>query len=286
MLLRICTGCCIVLCCFACDGEDEPLPAYLYLDALEIEVTAEQGTARTNVPNAQLYVGDEYIGVVNLPGRVPVLQTGEQEVRIDPLVRENGSSRSLAIYPFFERITTTANLAPLTTDTIRPRTRYASDRTAFLFVEDFDAPGLVFNDDRDGNDQTQLTKVSEGALEGQSARFVLDADNRFIEVATTATNPFSFANVNAGVYLELDFKAEIPFRVGLVGREAGLPEASQYNYQLVARDEWTKVYLNLSPEIFESGFEAYQIGIQALLPEGESRAEVYLDNIKLLSYEE
>ena len=268
----------------ACEGDDEALPAYLYLEALTINTTTDQGSTRTNVPNAQLYVGDDYIGVVNLPGRVPVLQEGTQEVRLDPLVRDNGNSATLAIYPFYERIVTTVELAPLRVDTLRLSTTYAADRADFVFVESFDSPGLLFNDERDGNPATAITRVADGALEGKSGRFTLTTENPIIEVATPATTPYGFENVSAGVYLELDFKSDIPFRVGLVGRDAGLPEASQYNYQLAARENWTKVYLNLATEIVQSNFDAYQIGFFASLPENETSASVYLDNVKLIRY--
>ena len=274
----------LIPCLWSCEGEDEPAPAFLYLEAITVNTTTEQGSSRVRVPQGQLFVGEEYIGIVQLPGRVPVLQTGEQELRLDPLVRDNGSTGTLALFPFYERITTTVNLEPLRVDTVQLETTYADNRTDFAFVESFDSPGILFSDDRDGNDQTAIVRVEDGALEGQSGRFTLTTDNPFIEVATPEATPYAFANANAGVYLEMDFKADIPFQVGLIGREAGLPAASQYNYQLAAREEWTKIYLNLGPEVFASDFAAYQIGIRGALPETETSASVYLDNIKLLRF--
>lgn len=269
----------------ACEGEDEQLPAYLYLEDIRVSTTADEGTARDKVTNAQVYVGGEYIGVVNVPGRVPVLQEGPTEIVIDPLVRDNGSSATLALYPFYERMTLNVDLRPLQTDTLRPVTTYAGDRTEFLFVESFDSPGTVLVDDRDGNAGTALELTDEGALEGLSARFVVDTDNPRLEIATDPTQPFDLRSRIAGTYLEMDFKSEILFQVGLVGLSANLPPTAAYSYILAPKDEWTKIYLNLTSEVRASDFDGYQIGILANLPEdGTTSGTVYIDNLKLVTY--
>ena len=268
----------------ACDTEEEAIPAYLYIEAVNLNAGTGEGGNTVKVTNVQAYAGTENLGIVSVPGLIPVFETGTSDFRFDPMIRDNGNSFTLALYPFYERITRSLTLTPGQTDTLRLTANYAQDRTEFLFVEQFESSNQLFTDDRDGNPGSDIVRTEVGALSGKSARLRVDTDNPRLEVATDAGNLYDLAAIPAGVYLELDFKAEVPFQLGLIGQSATIPEAVAYSYALNAKDEWTKIYLNLTSEVFASGFDAYQISVLLDLPADRTEAQVWLDNVKLVAY--
>ena len=78
----------------SCDliNPEEEVPAYLYIDEFTLgpNPNINHGSLSSRITNAYVFVGGDVLGLVSLPALLPVTLTGEQEVIIDPMIRDNG----------------------------------------------------------------------------------------------------------------------------------------------------------------------------------------------------
>lgn len=270
---------------------EEEVPAYLYLQPFQLQTnTAGQGTASEKITEAWLSVDGEFLGAYTLPALVPVLQTGDREITLQPGIRDNGISSTPEIYPFYDIYRTTVTLERNEVDTLRPRTEY-TDRTKFAFIDDFDRSVTIFRDIRIGTPDNELRAVEDMVFEGQvSGRIRLDQDHPAVELATIPR----FRNLTENspyLYLEVNYKSQVPVVFGIVGYNDGGTGLGTALFEsgFREREDWNKIYLNLSPLLAENNFDEYQIALQALLPqEGgaftREEAFIWLDNIKLVHF--
>lgn len=267
---------------------DEDIPAYIYVTEFQLETDANrEGSNSERITEAWLSVDGAFLGAYSLPALVPVLTTGEREISLQAGIRDNGISTTPEVYPFYETFRTTLNLSPNKVDTIRPNTSY-SERTRFAFIDDFDRGATLFQDIRIGSTENAMRAVENMVFEGQaSGRIRLDPDNPAVELATvtryddlTENSPF--------VYLEVNYKSDVPVVFGLIGYQGAFPSPGTplFDPGFRAREEWNKIYFNLSPLIANSNFDEFQVALQAVLP-GDAEMEeafIWLDNIKLLHF--
>ncbi len=276
-----------------CDliNPEEPIPGYLYIPRLEVQTElAEEGTASSNIPEAWVSVDGNFLGAYGLPATVPVLEEGPSEVVVQAGIRDNGLVNSPNLYPFFANYEVQVDIGPNTTDTIRPVFEYL-DNTKFAFVEDFEDAPQLFGEVRRG-DFDQLSLVSEGAFEGQSLLIELDTAASIVEAATTERYAELTGQFSTSVYLEVNYRSDVPVTFGLVGHQGiGLPGLGQTIFVagFSPSDEWKKIYFNLSVTVVESGYDEFQIIFQAAIPIEDNQltreeANVWIDNVKLLHF--
>lgn len=276
----------------ACDliNPEEDIPAYIYLDEFTLtdNPAVSPGSLSQRITNALVSCDGELIGLFSLPATVPILKSGQWEVQIDPCIRENGSASFVNIYPFYKRYTASLDLAPAQTDSVQPLSSYV-DNAAIYFIEDFEAGLPIFSEDRDGNTNTSVQTTQDEVFEGNRSGVIhLDTGNIFVDVGTNRMNLYELKDGGI-VYLEVDYKSDVQLLFGLIEIDNAGNAVSYYEYGLFPREEWTKVYFNLTPIVNAAAFDAFQVGITAGLPiEGGTfplkEADIYLDNIKLLSF--
>ena len=273
-----------------CDREEEAIPTYL--EILPFQLTTDytnEGSASEKVVDAWLYVGTEFLGAYELPATVPVLASGANEITLFPGIKVNGIASRPEINVFYERYVTNLDLQAGEISTIQPVTKYL-EFAEFPFIENFDSAHVI-DEDEDGNPNTAITVSTTEAFENASGHIHLDVDNIQMEAATS----IRFENLptnNSTVYLELDYKNNIAFAIGLIGHQANIPEAKQYIIVLNPKDEWNKIYIDLSGELAASGLNEYQLVFNAILPLNDAggfdpeEGDIYLDNIKLVHFEQ
>ena len=92
---------------------------------------------------------------------------------------------------------------------------------------------------------------------------------------------FELPQFGANVWLEVNYKTDIPLTFGVVANEQ-LQSIQAPVVTLFANDDWKKAYINLVTEV--SGYPNagdYNLFFGALNTTGDS-ATIYIDNIKLL----
>ncbi len=277
-----------------CDliNPEEETPAYLYVTNFELTTDAVlEGSASHKITDVWLSVDGNFLGVYTLPALIPVLESGEHVLTLDAGIKDNGINSTPDIYPFYQNYQVTVDLQPNQTDTIRPVTRYRSN-TKFSFIEPFESTQHQFRDVRQPVGATGIQISAQDVFEGQSSGLILlDSAKAFVEIATLE----KYRNLmkdGAFVYLELNYKSDVPALFGVVGHldAGGIGSmATLYEPGFLPKDEWNKIYFNLTKMIFDGDFDAYQIIFQAFIPSENgkptlSTAKVWLDNIKLVHF--
>jgi hypothetical protein len=280
----------------ACDTEDEPVPAYLHIAPFQLNATnsSVHGSISHKITNASVFLRDKEtgsshsLGTISLPATLPVLVTGGQEITIDPVIKANGNSYYLQIYPFYERFTTPLDLSANVLDTVKPFTTY-KNQSVFVFIEDFESDNHLFKKDWDSNPTTAIQSSDEDVFEGgRSGQILLNKDNSVIVVSTSLPYVIDFASA-AKIYMEVNYKTDAQLEFGVVAVDAVGQTNTLFQFIVVPRKEWNKIYFDMTDLIATSGMKAFYFIIRAGLPlqNGQftqEEAKIYLDNIKLVHF--
>ncbi len=264
------------------DKDEAIIPTYVKVEETKVVVTSDQGTTHHQISELWVYADSVLIGAYPVPSEFPVIVDREFRLDLFPGIRENGLSSSPRLYPFFRPFS--ADLSPLPGEShvIEPMYSYLPG-TVFAYQDDFES-GHQLKDDLDGDPETAIVIVSEDSpIESQSGRAVLTPAHPVLEVATTTK--FELPVNGSPVFLEMEYKSEVPVLVGLRGHR-GSSSAIQYKLSLFPRESAQKVYVNFSPDLQASQLDSYQIIFQALYNEqtGGEMQYLMLDNLKLLHF--
>ena len=279
-----------------CEGEDEIIPAYLKIEPFVVESTdfIKHGSISHKITNARVFLTDldnnttHSLGTLSLPASVPVIVTGNQQVTIDPVIKANGNSLFLQIYPFYERFTTVLELQPNVEEVVQPVTRYVSN-AKFEFIEDFEGNGHLFQRDRDGNPLTSIQISSDDVFEGDhSGRVRLDSNNLNFAVSTDNIYNLKFEDVGR-VFMEMNYKTDVPIEFGALALNNLNDEIPFIQFAVFSKDEWNKIYFDFTEIIATAGEERFVFVMQAGIPiQGGQptldEAFIYFDNIKLIHF--
>ena len=271
-----------------CDiiNPSDPVPAYVWVDEFEFTTTPEQGSSSHKITEGWFYADGEFLGAYDLPGAIPVIGEGATEILLFPGINVNGITTTPDIYPLYDRYTTEASLVIADTVFVNPTTKYV-DNIFFSFREDFES-GNSFTDDIDGNPETFMRVTDKEVFEGERSGYIrLDADSFFIQVANLPIIESIPLN-GAPVFLEMDYKNNIEFAVGLLGRIPNLPPFEQVLIVLRPQNDWNKIYIDLTQAINVSELPGYQVFFGAVHDPNFDfgNSEVFLDNIKVVHFQE
>lgn len=281
----------------ACDRETEPTPAYLTVEPFELLSTdpTVHGSISQKITHADMFMFDStenksyQLGTYELPATFPVLNTGNFSLNVDPIIKANGNSFYLQNYPFYNRFSTPITLTPNGDLTVKPITTYRSE-AVFEFIEDFEHNGVLFGIDRDNDDLTFLKPSSTDAFEGQySALVTLDTAHPIIVAQTSDLYRIDFATAGK-IYLELNYKTDVPLEFGLVPvDENGTEGEIKFEYVVLAKPEWNKIYFDMTEIVSTAPASRFAIIFRGGIPivEGKftlNQAEIRFDNIKLVHF--
>lgn len=283
-----------------CDliNPDEKIPAYLQIDEISVEPASGvvAGTLSSNITQARVTIPDPEKGITNtigtfsLPATVPVLLEGDFEILVEPVIKANGNSFSLVAYPFYERIITQATLVPGEFINLELTTRYKED-SELRFEEDFESGSAeFFNRDLEPQSPNKIIGFEDGAFEGTSGKIALNKDNAGFNISTDFAFPIDLTETGL-IYLEMNYKTDIPIEVGIIGINGIGEENYVYEYVIFESEEWNKIYLNLTELIQFLSEDNFRFVIRGVIPFDPATsdfslesAEVLLDNIKLIHF--
>jgi len=286
----------IIICCMAfvlssCSLIDPPekIPTFIQIDDINLVVNASlEGSASEKITDAWIYVADQLVGIFELPCKVPVLIEGDREIKVYAGIKDNGISDLRVKYPFYTYYSETIDFVPGETIILNPTVNYVS--TVTFWIEDFEDPGVKFN--RQVTSDTSLVAIQSPAInvfEGASSGMAyLESSDIYFEVVTDETTFNTFPQGGSPVYLELNYKTNVPVNIGVY---ATVGTAIQHLHMTINPSnedinlaEWNKIYINLtdrvSSEINATEFDIYigyfNTGGSAQDP------QAYFDNIKVL----
>lgn len=269
---------------------EEDLPAYLQINEFAFTTTGSQGANVAQITDAWVYSGDISLGVYELPATVPVLNLGNQTITVFPVIRENGLRSAPILYPFYQRYTLDVNLTADQTITIQPMTAYLANSTVFELVEDFEDTSHKLtgrNPDAVKINRTPA-KVAYGNGVGQVLLDTL-GDIIFTSSPTFGDLP---TQGNFPVYLEISYKTNVEFNVGLVGLDnnpSNPINATAFKVTLCPIDKWNKVYINFQEDLTLSQLPNYKLAFRLSTDDTgcgrieNETPELLIDNIKFIS---
>lgn len=284
VLLITFTGCELV-------NPEEAIPSYVEITAPVLLTESAQGSASEKITEVWVFVDEEFMGAFPIPAKVPILKSGPVNLRVEVGIRENGLRSTPEIYPFYTPYQETINLMPNETIRVEPQLRYR-DNSQLAFIEDFERGGTIFQTVVTGTANSRITINEATPFEGRgSGQIALSTTDPFVEIATSPRYRDLLGNGNT-VYVEMDYQSDIPVSVGIVGYANNQEDPVAFAYQagFNPSETWNKIYFNLTPIVFASNADEFQIVLRAALPLNENltfiqeTGLVLLDNIKLIHF--
>ena len=266
----------------ACDviNPADPVPIYLQVDSITVDPNTGTGTSQQKFTEVWVYINDNPIGAYSVPAQIPLLYDGTAEIKLFPGIRVNGIRSAADFYPFFEPQIVEKEFSPGTTFVVDMHTRYR-DNIVIPYIEDFESSQSLI-DDVDDDAATSVERVTTGGFEGNGmGRIILNDSASFIQVASLPLLTELPVN-GTPVYLEMHYKNNVEFSVGLVGHGTNIQPASVSILVLRPQENWNKVYVELSPALQVSQLQAYQILFTAAHNPDLEQSEIYLDNLKIV----
>ncbi len=267
----------------SCPADLEMAPAFILLDNLVFDAGATPGGSTANITEVWAFSDEEFVGAFPLPARIPILKAGASNIRLEAGIRQNGISSTPDFYEFYTPVEQTLELVPGEVIDLGTQTITYRNDVQFGFIEDFEP-----NRDRIFIELVRGTLGLEAQQEvvrtgSFSGRISLGEDNE--EVLLSTGQVFrDLIGDRPYVWLEVDYRSDAPTRFGISGNDGGFETLRFFDPGFFARDDWNKIYFNLSETIFRSELEEYRIELNTILPAELTEGDVYLDNIKLLYF--
>ena len=272
-----------------CDtiNPEEEVPSYIYIDSIDLVDDGDNptGTVSHDIQDAWVIADGEFIGVFELPASIPILQSGEKRIVIRPGIKNNGIGNTRTAYPFYDTISLERNLERKTVDSLGVLTTTYLARASFEWTERFEDTGNI--ELRNNDNASVPFQVTGDKQEVLSRDFALKADFNneagFFEVRIPERKAVQL-NRGAKTYLEVNFKTNTRFQVGIIAT-APNGNTTRRSKLVLNRTEgrWRKVYVNLQRNVerFPSDHR-FQVFFGKRKDEA-GPATLYLDNLKLIS---
>lgn len=267
--------------------KNNPDPSWLEVNEWQlnnnIELSGLEGELTESITNAKVWVNDDLLGIFQVPFRIPVLKSGPCNVRIAPVVINNGISATKKVYPFLNVYEIDAELVQNETLTINPVTSYKSFTN--FWVEDFeDINNSIENDPNTSLATLQLSNENLAEFNGNFCGKVVLNENDTTWVANT-TDQLAIPK-GSECYLEIDYYVTNDLYTGLLYVS---PDATTNNVNIRLNGQepdvavWKKIYIELKELISASPNNTQFLQtFTAFLDEGESEGLICIDNIKVL----
>lgn len=254
----------------SCTKPDLGTPNYLIIEEINI---SDNTTA--NITDAWVYVDENLIGVYELPANFPTLVEGVNKVRIRAGIKDNGISGTRIPYPFYSSyIIDILDFNSNNTFEITPEVSYIENID--FFNEDFEGVGLDL--EVTSNSDTTILKFNN-STNNYGGAILIDSLFNF-ELSTDELS--NLPQAGAPVYLELDYKSNTQF---LVGVYVNFPQSVLQKDLLYInpKEDWNKIYINLTSVVSEAvGANFFKVFISMQRDFALDTNLIFFDNIKVV----
>jgi hypothetical protein len=255
---------------------EEEIPSYIRVDSISFSTQAGQGTASEKITDVWVYIDDNFQGAYELPATFPILAEGAHDLKIRGGIKMNGTSSTRAIYPFYNFYNTTVNLQRGQTTNVSPSVIYFPG-TTFVWMEDFESPGISLDDATSAAFPNILRKTSTDPFEGQYAGKVHLNNDTFAFLARTSA--YALPTDGRETYLEMNYKCDAALTVGVITPQNEFRPWTTINPSA----DWNKIYIRLTDVTsLQPLYPTYQVYFAMSKPAEQAEANLYLDNLKLL----
>lgn len=274
----------ILSACFlsGCSSLDEPegIPSFIQIDSIYVSADyASEGSASHRIVDAWVYVDNSLLGVYELPALVPFIGEDASLINVGGGIINNGMIENRSQYAFYERSEDIIDLTSGQTTVYNPTVTYKE--VDFVMLDNFDF--FTFFQVEPGTVSWSTTSTPSEVLEGaRSMRIDLNEVNPIFKMSTSA--PYELAPNGRAIYLELNYKAESSFTIGVIPVNNGQMGLDEPVITYIATDQWRKEYVSIGGYINALNADSYHIYISSVLSMEEEDARFFFDNIKLIQF--
>ena len=235
-----------------------------------------QGTSSHKITDLFFYVNGKFQGVYE-PGKIIPVANKNKTAHIDIFagIKDKGIKATVITWLLYNQISFDTLIETGKTIDL-PLTFKYNPSVTFAWIEDFD--GLGYSLVKSIDSHTKLFKIAppQDCFEGKSIVFELSGDSVVAQFESAID--YALPKGNTNVYLELNYKCDQIFEVGLL---AGLTRKPAY--YLNPKTEWNKIYIPLGDAInMEPAPIKHKLYFRLLQTNENTNPHVWLDNIKLL----
>jgi hypothetical protein len=217
------------------DAPNEGIPAYVQIEDVTLSTQATQGSNLHFINSLWLETEGENLGVYEFPNVVPALVSGNREIIVNAGVYVRGDYFNREIYPAFQPYKVDIDFVPGDTVKITPVFEYY-DEVLFALIEDFES-GNIFG----GLPRTDVSDTNN--IEGKALVITVNAADDLVKGTTSSSVNIPFGKK---VYIEMHFKANIDFAIGIQSVVNGSVSQTGYIDRFLPSDNWYKVYYDIS----------------------------------------
>lgn len=277
----------LVLTASACNviNKAEPVPTYVKIDSviLDIDNPSVQGTSSHNITSVWMYYNNNPVGIFDIPCNVPVITEGtEGTLSIIPGITLNGLVDLQPQYSFFTFDTLKLKSNPGGTINFTPVVQYTA-AAKFPYKEDFEVGNSFIPFTPELTDDTSIHRINDKSMvfEGGGSGYIsLSTEFPYSESISNTGFPIAVGEA----YLEINYKCNVPFEVGLYNTLNSGIDVYEYIMGVKATDTWKKIYIDLATYRGKNPGNNYKLMIKAGLNEGSTSGYVLLDNVKVVTY--
>lgn len=273
----------------ACKGKNETIPSYLGIDSLSVKTYGIQGNHIQNLNAVFCYVDGDFLGLFEVPAKIPALYQGKHQITLMPAVFLNGSSSQRTVYPGLKILDTSISFTTGKTTMLSNVVFTYRGNTEFPWVEDFE----------DGNSTLVTTGTGKGdTLLVANAPFVLNkrfgGQSKVQLLQLKATDTLKYVSLNSfntfsnlptdgtDIFLEFDVLSPVDIQLALQRNSSSGSEYVPYLVLYETQGNWKRFYVNLKYEIAgQPDANTYKVIFSLLQEAGSGAIEVKLDNIRL-----
>lgn len=264
--------------------KNNPDPSWIEINGFTVQSNpqlsgSEGDLSRNALTNGWVYINDKFIGIFELPCKIPVMVQGQSAIRVYPTILNNGISLTKKQYPFLEAYETIVDLKQNETVVIAPTTKYLAG-TKF-WVEDFEGSTQKLTQGN-GSQTNYLVQLENGNRYG---RVLLTPSESYWAMYTDEEDPFSFP-IGSSVYLEAEFYCTSKVITSVLAGKLDGTITEHVNVSMLPSNSetvvWKKIYIDLTDVVKGSGGYKFWQAFSSQLPEGSSQSLIYLDNIKVV----
>ena len=262
----------------------ESVPTYIHIDSFQFKETAGFPILTHQITNVWVYYNNNPVGSFDLPATIPVIAAGNGNLSIFPGIAVDGLNSLNGIYPFYQSDTFSFTAQPGKTIIHEPHTQFYTDAIDTP-ISDFTFVGhpLFGKWSQGGNiGMTVVTadSLTLGGTYGGAGSILLTNPGD-----SSVDSSFVAFSIPAGAaFIEFDYKNDVPFAVGLQANLSGVSSTPYYLGGAYASSTWQKFYLSVADFNAEYKGDSYNFYIKAVLPPGQSRGRVLIDNIQFVHF--
>ena len=258
-----------------------PEASFLVVNNVGIKTGINQGATSHNIVDMWYYVDGEFKGVFPVGSVMPIISKGTAEITLFAGIKNNGIASTRLPYTVYNPKTYRIDVEPGKTYTLTPEFEYNSS-AFFYYADNFDVGsggGSFFTSTGDSNYVYTSDPSKTWGASGSSI-FMSMSDSKST-AAMTQTNSYYLPDGGAVIYVELDYKCNQDFNVGVIGYNTSGGADKRNVVKVNSSDGWNHIYIQLTATVSTPPtYGTYRVYIETT--KNTDTPEIYIDNVKLI----